>query len=68
VNFDTYSYYTTFPNCFRFCNRAILPFPIVSGFVTDENVKQRELKLRNALRGDSQFQVKQNAFVEVSQV
>lgn len=39
-----------------------------SGFVTDEEVKQRELKLRDALRDDTQFQVKEGASVEVAQV
>lgn len=39
-----------------------------SGFVTDEEVKQRELKLRDALKNDRQFQVKEGASVEVAQV
>lgn len=39
-----------------------------SGFVTDEEVKQRELKLRDALKGDRQFRVKEGASVEVAQV
>ncbi|KAK1561811.1 hypothetical protein Q3G72_000981 [Acer saccharum] len=38
-----------------------------SGFVTDEEVKRRELKLRNALKDDKQFQVKRGASVEVAQ-
>lgn len=38
------------------------------GYVTDEDVKQRESKLRDYLRSDLQFCVKQNASVEVSQV
>ncbi|KAM7264785.1 hypothetical protein ACFE04_002468 [Oxalis oulophora] len=38
-----------------------------SGFVTDEEVKQRERKLRDALRYDEQFQVKEGASVEVAQ-
>ncbi|KAK2655275.1 hypothetical protein Ddye_008327 [Dipteronia dyeriana] len=38
-----------------------------SGFVTDEEVKQRELKLRNALKDDKQFQVKGGASVEAAQ-
>ncbi|KAL9425344.1 hypothetical protein AB3S75_032319 [Citrus x aurantiifolia] len=38
-----------------------------SGFVTDEEVKQRELKLRDALKGDRQFRVKEGASVEVAQ-
>lgn len=39
-----------------------------SGFVTDEDVKRRELKLRDALKGDRQFRVKEGASVEVAQV
>lgn len=39
-----------------------------SGFVTDEEVKRRELKLRDALKNDRQFQVKEGASVEVAQV
>ncbi|EOY08254.1 Soul heme-binding family protein isoform 3 [Theobroma cacao] len=35
------------------------------GFVTDEEVKRRELKLRDALKNDRQFQVKEGASVEV---
>ncbi|PIA59092.1 hypothetical protein AQUCO_00400151v1 [Aquilegia coerulea] len=38
-----------------------------SGFVTDEEVKRRESKLRNAMRSDMQFQVKEGALVEVAQ-
>ncbi|XP_022742415.1 heme-binding-like protein At3g10130, chloroplastic [Durio zibethinus] len=38
-----------------------------SGFVTDEEVKQRELKFRDALKNDRQFQVKKVASVEVAQ-
>ncbi|KAL9428097.1 hypothetical protein AB3S75_030149 [Citrus x aurantiifolia] len=38
-----------------------------SGFVTDEDVKRRELKLRDALKGDIQFRVKEGASVEVAQ-
>lgn len=38
-----------------------------SGFVTDEEVKQRELKLRNALKKDPEFRVKDSASVEVAQ-
>ncbi|KAM7468262.1 hypothetical protein LguiB_015824 [Lonicera macranthoides] len=38
-----------------------------SGFVTDEEVKRRESTLRNALKNDSQFQVKEGASVEVAQ-
>ncbi|XP_074370643.1 heme-binding-like protein At3g10130, chloroplastic isoform X1 [Apium graveolens] len=38
-----------------------------SGFVTDEEVQQREAALRNALKNDGQFQVKIGAPVEVAQ-
>ncbi|XP_065855324.1 heme-binding-like protein At3g10130, chloroplastic isoform X5 [Euphorbia lathyris] len=38
-----------------------------SGFVTDEDVKQRESKLRNALKNDTNFRVKEGASVEVAQ-
>lgn len=43
-------------------------FHVKSGYVTDEEVKRRESKLRDALRSDTQFQVKENAIVEVAQV
>ncbi|GAA0139022.1 hypothetical protein LIER_00653 [Lithospermum erythrorhizon] len=43
---------------------AVIAF---SGFVTDEEVKRRETKLRDALKYDSQFRVKEGASVEVSQ-
>ncbi|XP_020529641.1 heme-binding-like protein At3g10130, chloroplastic isoform X5 [Amborella trichopoda] len=39
-----------------------------SGFVTDEEVNCREIKLRNSLKKDPQFQIKQNTSVEVAQV
>lgn len=47
-----------------------LMFPPLSksGFVTDEDIKQRETKLRKALKNDRQFQVKQGTSVEVAQV
>ncbi|ERN16512.1 heme-binding-like protein At3g10130, chloroplastic isoform X2 [Amborella trichopoda] len=38
-----------------------------SGFVTDEEVNCREIKLRNSLKKDPQFQIKQNTSVEVAQ-
>ncbi|KAL8236550.1 hypothetical protein R6Q59_017631 [Mikania micrantha] len=38
-----------------------------SGFVTDEDVMRRELKLRDTLKNDSQFKVKSGALVEVAQ-
>ena len=39
-----------------------------SGFVTDEEVTRRESILRDALKNDPQFQVKEDALVEVAQV
>lgn len=44
----------------------LFSFPI--GFVTDEEVKRRESKLREALRSDRQFQIKEGASVEIAQV
>ncbi|CAI0462259.1 unnamed protein product [Linum tenue] len=38
-----------------------------SGFVTDEEVKQREVTLRAALRSEREFKVKEGASVEVAQ-
>jgi hypothetical protein len=48
----------------------IIVFPSTSfiGFVTDEEVKQRELKLREALRNDREFRIKEGASVEIAQV
>ncbi|XP_050228612.1 heme-binding-like protein At3g10130, chloroplastic [Mercurialis annua] len=43
---------------------AVLAF---SGFVTDEDVKQWESKLRNALKNDHQFRIKRGASVEIAQ-
>lgn len=43
-------------------------FNIETGFISDDEVKQRESLLRNALRNDSEFQVKAGATVEVAQV
>ncbi|KAJ4849610.1 hypothetical protein Tsubulata_020966 [Turnera subulata] len=43
---------------------AVTAFP---GFVTDDEVKQRDLKLRDALENDVQFRVKEGASVEVAQ-
>lgn len=40
----------------------------MSGFVTDEDIKQRELKLREALGSDREFCVKPGVSVEVAQV
>ncbi|KDP37298.1 hypothetical protein JCGZ_06752 [Jatropha curcas] len=47
--------------------RKIVAVVAFSGFVTDEDVKRRELKLRNALKNDMQFRVKEGASVEVAQ-
>ncbi|PON83085.1 SOUL heme-binding protein [Trema orientale] len=47
--------------------RKIVAVVAFSGFVTDEEVKQREFKLREALKNDRRFQVKQGASVEVAQ-
>lgn len=41
---------------------------LAPGFVTDEEVKRRELRLRDALKNDREFRVKEGASVEVSQV
>ncbi|XP_060177023.1 heme-binding-like protein At3g10130, chloroplastic isoform X1 [Lycium barbarum] len=38
-----------------------------SGFVTDEEVKARESRLRTAVRGDAEFRVKDGALIEVAQ-
>lgn len=43
-------------------------FLMKSGFVSDEEIKQRESKLREALKDDRQFQVKEGTSVEVAQV
>ncbi|PQP96607.1 heme-binding-like protein [Prunus yedoensis var. nudiflora] len=47
--------------------RKIVAAVAFSGFVTDEEVKQRESKLREALKKDGQFQVKEGTSVEVAQ-
>lgn len=36
--------------------------------MNDEEVKQRELKLREALKSDGQFKIKKGTSVEVAQV
>lgn len=36
--------------------------------MNDEEIKQRELKLRDALKSDSQFEIKEGTSVEVAQV
>ncbi|XP_077235772.1 SOUL heme-binding family protein [Tasmannia lanceolata] len=47
--------------------RKIVAVAVFSGFVTDEEVRHRESKLRDALKSDMQFQVKESALVEVAQ-
>ncbi|PON42412.1 SOUL heme-binding protein [Parasponia andersonii] len=47
--------------------RKIVAVVAFSGFVTDEEVKGREFKLREALKNDRRFQVKKGASVEVAQ-
>lgn len=48
----------------------IIVFPSSSfiGFVTDEEVKQRESKLREALKNDREFRIIEGASVEIAQV
>lgn len=36
--------------------------------MNDEEIKQRELKLREALKSDSQFKIKEGTSIEVAQV
>lgn len=50
--------------------KFIRVFPASSfiGFVTDEEVKRRESKLREALENDREFQIKEGASVEIAQV
>ena len=45
-----------------------LSFDSNEGFVNDEEVKARESRLRTALNGDAEFQVKDGVLVEVAQV
>ncbi|KAG6596570.1 Heme-binding-like protein, chloroplastic, partial [Cucurbita argyrosperma subsp. sororia] len=47
--------------------RKIVAVIAFSGFVTDEEVKRRETRLRDALKNDQEFQVKAGSFVEVAQ-
>lgn len=47
--------------------RKIVAVVSFSGFVNDEEVKQRELKLREALKSDGQFKIKKGTSVEVAQ-
>lgn len=47
--------------------RKVVAVVAFSGYVTDEEVKSRESKLRVALKNDKQFQVKEGALVEVAQ-
>lgn len=39
-----------------------------SGFVTDEEVERQESRLRQLLKNDGQFRVKEGTSVEVAQV
>lgn len=43
-------------------------FYFESGFVTDQEVERRESSLRDLLKNDPEFQVKEGASVEVAQV
>lgn len=47
--------------------KKIVAVAAFSGFVTDEEVTRRESILRDALKNNSQFQVKEDALVEVAQ-
>ncbi|CAN4109516.1 unnamed protein product [Withania somnifera] len=47
--------------------KKIVAVVAFSGFVNDEEVKARESRLRTALKGDAEFQVKDGALVEVAQ-
>ncbi|CAJ1885517.1 unnamed protein product [Sphenostylis stenocarpa] len=47
--------------------RKIVAVVSFSGFVNDEEIKQRELKLREALKSDRQFKIKEGTSVEVAQ-
>ncbi|KAJ6817326.1 putative DUF21 domain-containing proteinisoform X2 [Iris pallida] len=47
--------------------QKIVAVTAFSGFVTDEDVKRKEAKLRNDLKSDPQFRVKHDALVEVAQ-
>ncbi|KAJ0973408.1 hypothetical protein J5N97_021367 [Dioscorea zingiberensis] len=47
--------------------RKIVAVMAFSGLVTDQDVKIRETKLREALKNDTQYQLKEDALVEVAQ-
>lgn len=47
--------------------RKIVAVVSFSGFVNDEEVKRRELKLREALKNDGQFKIKEGTSVEIAQ-
>lgn len=51
----------------REVSRKIVAVVSFSGFVNDEEVKQRELKLREALKNDGQFKIKEGTAVEIAQ-
>lgn len=43
-------------------------FAVRAGLVTDDDISQRESKLRESLRKDTEFKVKDDSVVEVAQV
>ncbi|XP_061366746.1 heme-binding-like protein At3g10130, chloroplastic isoform X2 [Gastrolobium bilobum] len=47
--------------------RKIVAVVSFSGFVNDDEVKQRELKLREALKSDGQFKIKEGTSIEIAQ-
>ena len=47
--------------------RKVVAVVAFSGFVTDEEVTRRELKLREALKNDGQFKIKEGTLVEIAQ-
>ncbi|XP_050382827.1 heme-binding-like protein At3g10130, chloroplastic [Argentina anserina] len=47
--------------------RKLVAVVAFSGFVTDEEIKQRESKLRKALKDDRQYHVKEGTPVEIAQ-
>lgn len=51
----------------KYCSTVFL-VPSESGLVTDHDVKIREAKLHEAIKNDTQFQLKEGALVEIAQV
>lgn len=47
--------------------RKIVAVVSFSGFVNDEEVKRRELKLREALKNDGEFKIKEGTSIEIAQ-